>query len=158
MPRARQTMAITEKAGLRRQPRRRPETDGTHGRRQNARHPLRQRPAYLPGARVSQVDRGITAGAVFGSQALADGWRVGRWSVNCCDSIGHHAPPRRSGEHAIGIPRQGHVAIVAPQGDDRRPIILAKRACSRSNRITASTSPLSLRPYRSCLSHDASFS
>ena len=29
------------------------------------------------------------------------------------------------------IPRQGHVAIVAPEGDERRPIIRAERACSR---------------------------
>jgi hypothetical protein len=30
-----------------------------------------------------------------------------------------------------GIPRQGHVAIGAPEGDKRRPIIRAERACSR---------------------------
>src|ERR1035437_6562737 len=45
-----------------------------------------------------------------------------------------------------------------PKGDERRPIIRAERACSGSNRFAASTSPLSLRPYRSRLCHDASFS
>ena len=30
-----------------------------------------------------------------------------------------------------GIPRQGHVAIGVPEGDKRRPIIRAERACSR---------------------------
>src|ERR1035437_6207208 len=63
-------------------------------------------------------------------------------NVNCCDSIRHHASPWRSGEHAKGNPRQGHVAIAAPEGDERRPIIRAERACSGSNRGTASTSPL----------------
>src|ERR1019366_1147211 len=57
-----------------------------------------------------------------------------------------------------GIPRQGHVAIAAPEGDERRPIIRAERACSGSNRVAASTSPLSQRPYRSHHCHDASFS
>src|ERR1035437_9282044 len=33
---------------------------------------------------------------------------------------------RRSGEHAKGNPRQSHVAIAAPEGDERRPIIRAE--------------------------------
>src|SRR5450759_562669 len=33
---------------------------------------------------------------------------------------------QRSGEHAKGNPRQSHVAIAAPEGDERRPIIRAE--------------------------------
>jgi hypothetical protein len=49
------------------------------------------------------------------------------------------------------IPRQGHVAIVAPEGDERRPIIRAERACSRVKQghdlnfsTVQTTSPLTL--------------
>src|ERR1019366_5766765 len=49
-------------------------------------------------------------------------------NVNCCDSIRHHASPWRSGEHAKGNPRQGHVAIAAPVRETNDAQLFAQSA------------------------------